>query len=130
MLKPLVIKRIVAEKLPNDLETIKMTDIEIRKPRWDPHPEKSKTQNWKWRQGLFPIFENGKYDWMPLFKDIDEMTRLVRTGCSFYVVFVNRREMEKEYYWFPSEEEIKELLKKKTEIDKINSDLAKRHFDV
>ena len=105
-----------------------MTNIEIRSPRWDPHPEKSRTENWKWRQGLFPIFENGKYDWMPLFKDVDKMDSLLRQGHDFYVVFINRREVDKEYYWFPCEEEIKRLVEKKKEIDKINSNLAKRHF--
>lgn len=51
---------------------IKFKRIETRKPRWDSHPEKTLTQNWKWRQGLFIIFEDydgNEFDWMP--KDIE-----------------------------------------------------------
>jgi hypothetical protein len=127
-MKPLVIKEIVVGKTRGNLEEIEMTDIEIRAPRWDPHPEKSKTQNWGWRQGLFPIFENGKYDWMPKFGDIDTMNRHLSNGVAFYIVFINEREPDKEYYWLPCEEEIKKLLAKKKEIDQINSDLAKRNL--
>jgi len=127
MMKPLVVKKIVIGKIKGGVETIKMTDVQIRSPRWDPHPEKSQTQNWEWRQGLFPVFENGEYDWMPLFKDLDEMARLSSLKRRFYVVFINRREPDKEYYWVPCKGEIERLVEKKQEIDKINSDLAKRH---
>jgi len=127
-MKPLVIKEIVKGKIEDNKKTIKMTDIEIRAPRWDPHPEKSQTQNWNWRQGLFPIFEDGEYDWMPLFRDINTMKALLEQGQDFYVIFINRREAHKEYYWSPSEYEVKTLVEKKKEIDRINSDLAKKHF--
>jgi hypothetical protein len=50
------------------MRPIKFKGIEVRTPRYDPHPEKSTTNNSAWRQGLFIIFEdyNGNvFDWMP-----------------------------------------------------------------
>lgn len=52
---------------------IKFKRIEIRKPRYDPHPEKSLTNNSNWRQGLFIVFEdyNGnEFDYMPKWGEI------------------------------------------------------------
>ena len=55
---------------------IKFKRIEIRKPRYDPHPEKSTTNNSAWRQGLFIIFENYngvEMDWMPKWNELEEI---------------------------------------------------------
>ncbi len=57
----------------------KFKRFEIRKPKWDPNPEKSTTNNSEWRKGLFVIFEdyNGNvYDYMPKWIDIEELNRL------------------------------------------------------
>lgn len=127
-MKPLVLKYIIPGKISDSLKPLKMTNIEIRSPRYDPHPEKSLTQNWKWRKGFFPIFENGNYDWMPKFDEIDNMEKLDRLGYNFYIIFENILEINIEYYWVPSKKEIKTLVEKKLEIDKINSELASAHY--
>lgn len=123
-MKPLIVKEIIEGNTDN--LCIKMTKIEIRPPRWDPHPEKSKTNNSAWRQGLFPIFNDGEFDWMPHFKDIDLMEKLHKQNKSFFIVFINRREPDTKYYWKPTDKEINSLMFKKCEIDKINSELAKK----
>ena len=58
------------------MKPIKFKRIEIRKPRYDPHPEKSTTNNSDWRMGLFIIFEdyNGiEFDYMPKWNEIEEL---------------------------------------------------------
>lgn len=58
------------------MKPLKYVRCEIRKPRYDPHPDKSTTQNSEWRQGLFLIFEDydGKeYDYMPTWKQLSEI---------------------------------------------------------
>lgn len=53
--------------------------FEIRKPRYDPNPEKSKTNNSKWRVGLFIIFEDyqgNEYDYMPKWDECAELNRM------------------------------------------------------
>lgn len=55
---------------------IKFKRIEIRKPRYDPHPEKSTTNNSEWRQGLFIVFENyqgQEMDWMPKWNELEQI---------------------------------------------------------
>ena len=52
----------------SEIQPIIFKKVEIRKPRYDPHPEKSKTNNSAWRQGLFVVFEDyhgNTFDWMP-----------------------------------------------------------------
>lgn len=52
---------------------LKFKRVEIRKPRYDPHPEKSLTNNSEWRKGFFIIFEDYKgqeYDYMPKWEEI------------------------------------------------------------
>lgn len=56
------------------MKPLKIKRIEIRKPRYDPNPEKSKTDNHDWRVGLFLVFEdyNGnEYDYMPKWNELD-----------------------------------------------------------
>ena len=53
--------------------------VEIRKPRYDPHPEKSETENSEWRQGLFVVFkdyEGNVFDWMPKWEELERLGRL------------------------------------------------------
>jgi hypothetical protein len=55
------------------MKGIKFVRVEIRKPRTDPHPEKSTTNNSEWRKGLFIVFQdyNGnEFDWMPKWDDL------------------------------------------------------------
>ena len=125
-MKPIIVKAIKEGAAGKNSKQIKMTRIDIRKPRWDPHPEKSKTKNWNWRQGLFPIFDNGKYDWMPLFKEISQMNALLNKKKQCFIVFETRFEPKNEYFWCPTNQEIVILNKKKHEIDKINSILAQK----
>lgn len=57
---------------------LKFKRFEIRKPRYNPNPQKSKTNNHNWRQGLFIIFEdyNGnEYDVMPTWAFADELNQ-------------------------------------------------------
>lgn len=64
------------------MKPLKFVRLEIRKPRYDPHPEKSMTNNSKWRQGLFLIFEDydgQEYDYMPKWDEI----RRVNEGKDF-----------------------------------------------
>ncbi len=54
---------------------IKFKRLELRRPRWDPNPKKSKTDNHDWRIGMFIIFEDydGKeFDYMPTWKQLDD----------------------------------------------------------
>lgn len=127
MMKPLVIKEIVKGKIKGEVETIKMTRVEIRSSPLDSRKEKSSAQYWERRQVLVPVFENGKYDWRPRLYDLDEMAELLGLGRDFYAIFIDERDVDREYYWVPSEEEIKGLVKKKHEIDKINSDRHRKH---
>lgn len=56
------------------MKPIKFKRVEIRKPKWDSNPAKSKTNNHGWRQGLFIIFEdyNGnEFDYMPRWDELD-----------------------------------------------------------
>lgn len=61
------------------MKPIKFKDIEIRQPRWDPNPEKSKTDNSNWRQGIFIIFEDYKgnqYDYMPKWVEVEKIIEM------------------------------------------------------
>lgn len=58
------------------MKPITFVEIEIRQPRYDPNPEKSKTNNSAWRHGLFVIFKDYKgniFDWMPKWDEIDNL---------------------------------------------------------
>lgn len=58
------------------MKPLKFVRTEIRKPRYDPRPETSTTNNSAWRQGLFIVFEdyNGNfYDYMPRWDEIEEL---------------------------------------------------------
>lgn len=55
------------------VKPIRFKGIEVRKPRYDPHPEKSTTDNSDWRQGCFVIFEDYQgetLDWMPRYEEL------------------------------------------------------------
>ena len=59
------------------MKPLKFVCVEIRSPRTDPNPEKSKTNNSGWRKGLFIVFEdyNGnRFDWMPCWDEINNIT--------------------------------------------------------
>ena len=61
------------------IRVIKLKEIIIKKPDFDPHPEKSKTNNHEWRQGLFMIFtdEYGvEYHYMPKWDDVDKLNEM------------------------------------------------------
>ena len=52
--------------------------IEMRKPRYDPHPEKSTTQNSEWRKGLFIVFKDYRgrqFDWMPKWEELEKLIK-------------------------------------------------------
>ena len=58
------------------MKPLKFVRLEIRKPRYDPHPEKSTTNNSDWRLGLFVIFEDyqgNQFDWMPKWDEVVEL---------------------------------------------------------
>ena len=48
--------------------------ITIDKPKWDPHPEKTKTENWNWRKCVMIEFENQTFIWMPTYKQLVDIT--------------------------------------------------------
>ena len=55
---------------------LKFKRVEIRAPKWDPHPEKTTTENWDWRVGLFIIFEDyegNEFDWMPTWRELEKI---------------------------------------------------------
>ena len=61
-----------------DQQPIKFKRIEIRTPKWDNNPNKSLTDNQKFRKCLFIIFEdyNGlEYDYMPKWNEIEQINR-------------------------------------------------------
>src|SRR5574343_90217 len=50
----------------------------IEHPSFDPHPEKSTTNNHAWRQGLFVVFRDRfghEFQWMPRWADIEELNK-------------------------------------------------------
>ena len=58
------------------MKPLKFKRVEIRKPRYDPHPESSKTNNSDWRVGLFVVFEDyhgNEYDYMPKWAEVNEI---------------------------------------------------------
>lgn len=60
------------------MNPLKFKRVEIRPPRYDPHPEKSQTNNSDWRKGLFIIFEDrdgALYDYMPTWAEVSELNR-------------------------------------------------------
>ena len=60
------------------MKPLKFKRFEIRKPRYDPHPEKSLTKNSSWRQGLFLVFEDYdgvEYDFMPKWDHVQELNK-------------------------------------------------------
>ena len=55
------------------MNPIKFVRVEIRKPRYNPNPEKSNTNNSDWRKGLFIVFQDYKgeeYDYMPKWDEL------------------------------------------------------------
>lgn len=48
-------------------------DVQIKKPDWDPHPEKTKTQNWEWRQCVIVTFPNCAFKWLPTYRQLQEI---------------------------------------------------------
>lgn len=53
---------------------IKFERVEIRKPRTDPNPHKSKTNNSAWRKGLFLVFRDYRgntFDYMPKWCELE-----------------------------------------------------------
>ena len=55
---------------------LKFKRVEIRRPRYDPRPESSTTDNSDWRQGLFIIFEDYRgniFDYMPKWSELAEI---------------------------------------------------------
>lgn len=60
------------------MKLVKLRKVEIRKPYFDPNPNKTKTNNWEWRQGLFMIFvdtNDDEYIYMPTWKDVDMINK-------------------------------------------------------
>lgn len=64
-------------KSVSNQETIpikKLVGVEVRDPKWDNHPERSKTNNQEYRKCLFVIFEDyegNQFDWMPRWHELD-----------------------------------------------------------
>jgi hypothetical protein len=60
------------------MKPLKFKRIEIRAPKWDPHPEKSTTNNHEWRKGLFIIFEDysgNVFDYMPKWNELQTILK-------------------------------------------------------
>ena len=58
------------------INVIKFDRVELRKPFFDPNPQKSMTNNHAWRIGLFIVFKDsyGKESWyMPKYSEIDQL---------------------------------------------------------
>ena len=73
----------------SDINLLKFNRIEIRKPYFDPNPQKSTTQNHEWRQGLMVIFtdNNGReFIYMPKWADLE----IINTGKG-KVEIINKR---------------------------------------
>ena len=49
--------------------------ISIQKPDWDPHPEKSTTNNHEWRKCVIVEFPNCDFKWIPTYKQIEDITK-------------------------------------------------------
>lgn len=47
--------------------------INIDKPDFDPHPEKSTTNNHKWRKCVIITFPNCSFKWIPTYKQLEEI---------------------------------------------------------
>lgn len=55
---------------------LKVHSFDIVRPGFDLHPEKSTTDNTRWRQGLFVVFKDKNGDlfkWMPKWDEIDTL---------------------------------------------------------
>lgn len=53
-------------------------NIEIKRPAWDPHPEKSETNNHEWRQCVVVSFPNCSFQWIPTYRDIADILLKLR----------------------------------------------------
>lgn len=61
------------------MRPLKFIGVEIRAPRTDPNPEKSKTNNHFWRQGIFILFQDykgNKFDYMPKWEEIEKINSM------------------------------------------------------
>jgi len=124
---PITVADIGINEPDSGIPIIKMIRTEKRKPRWDPHPEKSKTDNSEWRLGFFVIFEGGGFDWMPKNDEIDKFSHFLGKDQKVFVIFENKKYSRK-YLWIPSKDEIKEIIECKGEIEMINKELARKNF--
>ncbi|MCJ7459202.1 MAG: hypothetical protein MUP17_09445 [candidate division Zixibacteria bacterium] len=64
--------------MPENLFLVKFVKVEIRQPYFDPHPEKSTTDNHAWRVGLFVHLTDQKGNqliWMPKWSEIEEILK-------------------------------------------------------
>ena len=60
------------------MKPLKFKRVEIRRPRYDPNPHKSVTNNSGWRVGLFIVFEDydgEEFDYMPKWKEVEELNK-------------------------------------------------------
>ena len=60
-----------------EFTNLKFERVEIRRPFFDPHPEKSTTNNHDWRQGLLVWFidkDGKKFVWMPKWKEVENIS--------------------------------------------------------
>lgn len=58
---------------------LKVSAIKIQKPLFDPHPEKSLTNNHDWRQGLLVFFKDNQgkeFVWMPRWDEVASINNL------------------------------------------------------
>jgi len=58
------------------MKPIRFVRVEVRAPKWDPNPEKSKTNNHLWRKGLFFVFrdyDGNEFDFMPRWDELELM---------------------------------------------------------
>lgn len=49
--------------------------ISIERPEWDPHPEKTTTNNWAWRKCVIVRFQNQSFRWIPTYNDLDDIKK-------------------------------------------------------
>jgi hypothetical protein len=105
------------------LPRLLVSGTEIRKPRYDPHPEKSQTNNSTWRQGFFVIFNGGQYDYMPLWRDLDALSVLTREGPVF-AIFESRGVPLG--YWVATHPSLQEFQAQRVQVEAKNKFLARQ----
>jgi len=49
--------------------------IRIDKPDWDPHPEKTTTDNWVWRKCVIVEFPNCPFKWIPTYQQLEDIKK-------------------------------------------------------